>query len=57
MTAVSVSVEQETYTVSESEGSVTIGYVLNRPALQDVTITVENTDVTATADIGKYLVI
>ena len=53
ITAVSVGVEQTSYTVSESDGFVTIGYVLNRPALQDVTINVTNADVSATSDIGK----
>lgn len=51
--AVSVGVEQTSYTAHESDGFVTVGFVLNRAALQDVIITAENKGFTATSNVGK----
>ncbi|XP_064387505.1 uncharacterized protein LOC135335846 isoform X3 [Halichondria panicea] len=45
---VSVSVGQTTYSAQESDGSVTLSYVLNREAVRDVSFDVINTDGTAT---------
>ncbi|XP_064387545.1 latrophilin-like protein 1 isoform X4 [Halichondria panicea] len=44
---VSVSVGQTTYNVQESDGSVTLSYVLNREAVRDVSFDVINVDGTA----------
>ncbi len=53
-TAVSLSVGQTTYSVQESDGSVTLSYVLNREAVRDVSFDVINVDRTATGgDVGK----
>ncbi len=46
-TDVSVSVGQTTYNVQESDGSVTLSYVLNREAVRDVSFDVINVDGTA----------
>ncbi|XP_064387511.1 uncharacterized protein LOC135335851 isoform X2 [Halichondria panicea] len=46
--AVDVSVGQTAYSVQESDGSVTLSYVLNREAVRDVSFDVINTDGTAT---------
>ncbi len=55
-TAVSVSVGQTAYSVQESDGSVTLSYVLNREAVRDVSFDVINTDGTATGGgIGTYV--
>ncbi len=51
---VSLSVGQTSYLVQESDGSVTLSYVLNREAVRDVSFAVINTDGTATGgDVGK----
>ncbi len=51
---VSLSVGQTAYNVPESDGSVTLSYVLNREAVRDVSFDVINVDGTATGgDIGK----
>ncbi len=53
-TAVSLSVGQTAYSVEESDGSVTLSYVLNRVAVRDVSFDVINADGTATGgDVGK----
>lgn len=48
MAVVSVGVDEISYMVFESDGSVSITYVLNRQSLQDVTINVENSDISTT---------
>lgn len=48
MAVVSVGVDETSYMVFESDGSVSITYVLNRQSLQDVTIYVESSDISTT---------
>ena len=47
-TEVTVSVNEPTYTVAESDGSLELFYSLNRVAVRDVTFNVVNIDGTAT---------
>ena len=47
-TEVTVSVNEPTYTVAESDGYVEVSYSLNREAVRDVTFTVVNIDGNAT---------
>ena len=51
-----MSVGQTTYSAQESDGSVTLSYVLNREVVRDVSFDVINTDGTATGGgIGTYV--
>ena len=53
---VRLSVGQTTYSAQESDGSVTLSYVLNREAVRDVSFDVINTDGTATGGgVGTYV--